>query len=130
MNIIWVTEMKKLLQLSCLVLTTAFLGLSTSSADIFVNEDFSHTDGALVGNIPTPGPGNAWAAHSGAGNKAVQVTSGAILLTQSGGSGEDVNSSFTAIGATDTIYSRFDVSLASGQTVDPDGNGMYFAHFG
>jgi len=98
-------------------------------AAIVVDEEFTHSDGGLVGQTPTPGPGAAWAAHSGAGNKAIQVTGGEISLEQSTGSGEDVNTGFTAIGAGDELYAGFDVRLPSGQTVDPDVNGLYFAHF-
>lgn len=101
----------------------------TANAAIVVEEDFTHADGALVGQTPSPGPGGAWAAHSGAGNKAIQVASGEISLDQSTGSGEDVNTAFTAIGAGGTIYGGFDVRLASGQTVNPDASGLYFAHF-
>lgn len=101
----------------------------TANAAIVVEEDFTHADGALVGQTPSPGPGGAWAAHSGAGNKAIQVASGEISLDQSTGSGEDVNTGFTAIGAGDILYAGFDVRLPSGQTVNPDASGLYFAHF-
>ena len=122
--------MKNLIRFGAACLVVILSANPQASADIFVNETFSHADGNLVGRTPTPGPGNAWAAHSGAGNKPIQVSSGEILLEQSAGSGEDANSGFTAIGATDTIYARFDFRLPSGQTVDPDGSGLYFAHFG
>ena len=98
-------------------------------AAILVDEEFTHADGGLTGQTPTPGPGGAWASHSGGTNKAIQVTSGEISLTQSGGSGQDVNTDFTAIGTGETLYAGFDVRLPSGQTVDPDVNGLYFAHF-
>ncbi|MEE8525703.1 MAG: hypothetical protein V3T72_17335 [Thermoanaerobaculia bacterium] len=100
-----------------------------ANAAIVVDEEFTHADGNLVGQTPTPGPGGTWAAHSGAGNKAIQVASGEISLDQSSGSGEDVNTGFTAIGSGDTIYAGFDVRLPSGQTVDVDADGLYFAHF-
>ncbi len=94
-----------------------------------VQETFSHPDGGLVGQTPTPGPGAAWAAHSGAGNKPIQVSSGEVTLTQSGGSGEDVNTAFSARSGQATTYARFDFRLPGGQTVDPDADGLYFAHF-
>lgn len=113
--------------LTCLV--SILLLAPAAFAAIVVDEEFTHSDGALVGQTPSPGPGTAWAAHSGAGNKAIQVSSGTISLDQSSGSGEDVNTGFTAIGSGDVIYAGFDVTLPSGQTVNPDANGLYFAHF-
>jgi hypothetical protein len=112
-----------------LFLMSSWLLGAAANAAIVVDEEFTHANGNLVGQTPSPGPGGAWAAHSGAGNKAIQVLSGEISLTQSTGSGEDVNSSFTAIGAGDILYAGFDVRLPSGQTVNPDANGLYFAHF-
>lgn len=96
---------------------------------VLVDEQFSHTDGALVGLTPQPGPGGVWAAYSGAGDKAVQVSAGTISLEQSGGSGEDVNTTFAPMGAGDKLYAGFDVMLPSGQTVNPDSQGLYFALF-
>jgi len=96
---------------------------------VIVDEQFSHMDGPLVGLTPQPGPGGAWVAHSGAGNKPVQVSAGTISLEQSGGSGEDVNTTFAAMAAGDKLYAGFDVMLPSGQTVNPDADGLYFAHF-
>lgn len=96
---------------------------------VLVDEQFSHMDGPLVGLTPQPGPGGAWAAHSGAGNKPIQVSAGSISLDQSGGSGEDVNTTFAPMAAGDKLYAGFDVMLPSGQTVNPDADGLYFAHF-
>lgn len=113
------------------LLVFAFTAYSANAvhADIVAADSFP-TDGALVGQIPSPGPGLAWASHSGAGNKPIMVTGGGVVLDQSTGSGEDVNTRFAAFGATDTIYARFDFSLASGLgAVNPDANGLYFAHF-
>ncbi|GJM10189.1 MAG: hypothetical protein DHS20C11_24650 [Lysobacteraceae bacterium] len=110
------------------LLTLTFLLASTSSfATVLVDEDFSHADGALVGQ--SPATGGTWTAHSGAGNKPVQVASGQISLDQSSGSGEDINTSFMAMGSGDRIFAGFDLTLPSGQTVNPDANGLYFAHF-
>ncbi|TWU20345.1 hypothetical protein [Bythopirellula polymerisocia] len=99
-----------------------------ASGTILVNEDFSHPDGDLVGQTPTPGPGSAWGAHSGGGSSPIQVTSGAAVLQQAGGGREDASTGFAVQSATATTYSRFDFSLPSGQTVDPDDFGLYFAH--
>ena len=106
----------------------SLLSLNAFAADLVV-EEFTHADGNLVGQTPSPGPGVAWAAHSGSGNKAIQVAGNTITLVQSSGSGEDVNTSFTAIGAGEKLYAGFDLVLPSGQTVDPDTAGLYFAHF-
>lgn len=106
-----------------------FLLTQAAAATFVVEEDFAHADGNLVGQTPSPGPGGTWAAHSGAGNKAIQISSGTITLDQSAGSGEDVNSSFTALASGEVLYAGFDLSLPSGQTVNPDADGLYFAHF-
>jgi hypothetical protein len=110
--------------LSCL----AMLAAATTNAALLVHEDFSHPDGDLVGQTPTPGPGATWAAHSSGGTNPIQVTSGAAVLQQASGGREDANTSFATRSDTDTTYMRFDFSLPSGQTVDPDENGLYFAH--
>jgi len=117
--------MKNALIAVCFALMLAAPAMAT----VIVEEEFSHADGPLVGATPNPGPGTAWAAHSGAGNKPIQVSGGSISLDQSSGSGEDVNTGFTPLVAGDKIYAGFDVMLPSGQTVNPDANGLYFAHF-
>ncbi len=106
----------------------AILAATTAQAALLVYEDFSHPDGNLVGQTPTPGPGATWAAHSSGGTNPIQVTSGAAVLQQASGGREDANTSFATRSATDTTFMRFDFSLPSGQTVDPDANGLYFAH--
>lgn len=88
---------------------------------LFFHEDFVYTDGPLVGQ-------GGWAAHSGAGNKSILVSSETITLNQSGGSGEDVNLTFPTTTAIDTTYYGFDLTLPTGQTVNP-ANGLYFIHF-
>ncbi len=93
---------------------------SAASAQVVASDDFSYV-GALTAN--------GWTAHSGAGNKVVMSDGSVATLDQSSGSGEDVSLPFTAFGAADTIYASFDLTLPSGQTVDPDGSGLYFAHF-
>ncbi len=91
-----------------------------ASAQVVASDDFSYT-GALTSN--------GWIAHSGAGAKVVMADGSVATLDQSGGSGEDVNIPFAPFGATDTIYASFDLVLPSGNPVNPDGSGLYFAHF-
>lgn len=107
--------MKKTLFFSTAVLAVSLL---ESQASILYKDSFdTYTDGNLVGQ-------GVWAAHSGAGNKPVQVSGGAITLQQSSGSGEDVNADVGAtIGAGDTWYYAFDVSVSGSS------NSIYFAHF-
>lgn len=92
----------------------------TASAQVIVSDDFSFT-GALTDN--------GWSAHSGAGNKVVTSDGDVATLNQSGGSGEDVNLPFAAIGADDTLYASFKFEVPSGNPVNPDTSGLYFAHF-
>jgi len=89
-----------------------------AGAAVLLNETFSYPDGNLVGN-------DGWTAHSGAGAKMIQVTSGQAVLAQSTGSGEDVNAPFAAQGAADKTYVSFDVTIPAGSVV---GAGDYFAH--
>ena len=93
---------------------------AAASAQVVASDDFNYT-GALTAN--------GWAAHSGAGNKVVMANGSVAILDQSGGSGEDVNLPFTAFGPGDTIYASFDLLLPSGNPVNPDGSGLYLAHF-
>ena len=100
------------------------LATSMAQADILINESFAHPDGNLVGQVPTPGPGAAWAAHSGAGSMPVQVSSGAIILNHGSGSREDVNSDTgLMMGAGDRWYAGFDVTVTGGTT------NVYFGMF-
>jgi hypothetical protein len=107
-----------------------------SQADILVEERFNHPDSNLVGQTPTPGPGNAWASHADLGGTPVQVVGGAAVLVQASGGGgrEDVNTSFTARSETEITYARFDFNLPIGQDLNNpdkvlDSFGLYFAHF-
>lgn len=84
-----------------------------------VAETFTYPDGALTANA-------AWTAHSGGGAKTIMVSLGKVTVQQSAGSGEDVNTPYTARTATDKTYACFQVSVPTsagftGQT--------YFAHF-
>lgn len=98
-----------------------------SNAAIVVNETFSYADGNLVGNDPAIGA--AWAAHSGAGSTAVQVTSGAAVLAQGGGSREDVNIGFEggiAAGPGTVLTATFDLTIPA---ITGNITSVYFAHF-
>jgi PEP-CTERM motif len=126
--------------LSSLVL----LASTTAHAALLISEDFSHDDGVLLGQSPTPGPGGSWAAHSNEGSQPILVSSGQAVLTQHSGNGgrEDLNSSFAPRSETATTYAAFDLLLPSSTnlTGDPaglrdssgdplDDAGLYFAHF-
>ena len=117
-----------------MLLVSVFSGMALliaipANATLLVNEEFNN-DGLLAGMSPSPGPGEAWVAHSGAGNKALTVSGGNLTLEQSSGSAEDAHVGFADRSATETTYYRFDLVLPSGQTVDPDANGNIFAHLG
>ncbi len=120
----------------CAWIVLLVLGNSSSMSAILVEERFSHPDGNLVGQTPTPGPGNPWTSHDDLGGTPIQVTNGMAVLSQGTGSGgrEDVNVGFPAQTATDITFARFDFMLPSGQDLnDPtkvlDDFGLYFAHF-
>ena len=104
-----------------LLLGLVFAGLAgVTEAQAVVSDGFSFS-GALTSN--------GWTAHSGAGNKVIMANGSVATLEQSSGSGEDVNMSFTAIGATDKIYASFDLNIPSGNPVNPDTAGNYFVQF-
>ena len=103
---------------------------STATASLLVLEEFTHADGDLVGQTPTPGPGAEWAGHSGGTTNAIQVASSAAVINQAGG--QDANTGFAARSLTDTTYARFDFSLPSatnGDITNLDPAGLYFAMF-
>lgn len=92
---------------------------SISFGQVLVDEDFTYTDGNLVGN-------GTWAAHSGAGATAVQVSSNKISLTHGSGSREDVNIPFTS---TSTVkYAGFDIVVTDDSPISGT-DSEYFAHF-
>jgi len=98
-----------------------------ASGQILVNETFDHPNGNLLGQTPKPGPGGTWAAHSGGGNRPIQVTSGQAIVEHADSSGEDLNTGFAVL-VTGWIYYGFDFSVsASGPITGTDGE--YFAHF-
>ena len=75
------------------------------------------TAGNLVGQ-------DSWVATSGVGLTPIQVGASGTTLAQGVGSREDAGRSFTAIGAGETYYFGFDVTVTGGST------NVYFAHLG
>lgn len=97
----------------------ALLIAGAASAQVVANDSFSYV-GALTAN--------GWTAHSGSGNKVINSDGSVATLDFSSGSGEDVNVPFAPFSATDTSYASFTLNVPSGNPVDPDNNGSYFAH--
>ena len=105
-----------------------------AGAEILVEENFSHADGILLGNVPTPGPGGAWTALADGGNEAIQVIDAVAVLSQGRGSGgrEDAIVSFPRQPSTATTYARFDFTLPTNENIDItnlDAMGSNFVHF-
>lgn len=111
------------------VLVAALLVATPIDAAIVLEENFTHPDGPLVGQVPTPGPGGAWAAHSDPGVGPVVNLGGEALLSHGNIALEDVSSVFTAFGAADTMYAGFDFRFPVPQVAEPDATGLVFAHF-
>lgn len=124
--------MKKLV---CLV-GVVVLCVAAANAGLVVKDTFTASSypTPLVGH--TPEIGGVWAAHSGAGAKAIQIIAdhpplgadGAAYLQQSSGSGEDVNTKFAnseVAVAGSKYWAGFCVKVTG---ADPLGN-VYFAHF-
>ena len=106
----------------CQVATAvALLAVSTVTADAAILYQSPLTAPPLVAADLVGQDG--WAAHSGAGAKAIQVGASGTTLQQSAGSGEDINQSITTMGAGQTYYFGFDL-INSGGSAD-----VYFAHF-
>lgn len=106
--------MKSILGICAVV---ALSGQALAVVNPFV-EDFSYPDGSL-----TSVSGGNWGTHSGTAGQ-VQVSSGAITLVQ-GSQSEDVSRNWGgALGAGETVFFGFDVSMTGGGSVT-DG---YFAH--
>jgi hypothetical protein len=102
------------------ILTCALAFATTASAQVLASDDFSYS-GALTSN--------GWSAHSGAGSKVINANGFFATLDYSAGSGEDINIPFTAPQlATDITYASFILNVPSGNPVNPDGSGSYFAH--
>lgn len=110
--------MKKTLFLVSAFCCLAAVNFSANGAVLF-GETFSYLDGDL-----TAVSGGNWTAHSGAGAKPIQVSSGTITLQQNAGSGEDLNrNTGSVMGAGDTWYAGFDLTVTGGNST------VYFAHF-
>jgi hypothetical protein len=112
--------------IAAIVVSIALLATAPAWGTVLVSDTFTYPDGNLVGQ--TPPIGATWAAHSGAGAKAVQVASGHITLQQSTGSGEDVNvgaAGGAALGAGGTWYAAFDLTVPAGAGTSD----VVFAHF-
>ncbi|MCB9916318.1 MAG: hypothetical protein H6828_14415 [Planctomycetes bacterium] len=95
-------------------------GASLAQAQVLASDDFSYV-GALTSN--------GWIAHSGGGAKTIMSDGQVATLDQSSGSGEDDSLVFAAQTATDVTYASFDFRVVSGTPVNPDAQGLYFAHF-
>lgn len=90
------------------------------SVDLPITDDFTYSDGSLVGN-------GLWAGHSGnAGD--LQVVSGQALV-QHGAPSEDANIEFTAVSG--VVYYAFDFTVNDpGNPIGTNGTDFeYFAHF-
>lgn len=89
---------------------------SIMHATVLLDEPFTYPDGSLTNN-----PG--WVTHSGTGSP-IQVANGSISLVQGAGSREDDNHALgSTMGAGDTWFYAFDLSVSSGSAT------VYFAHF-
>ncbi len=105
------------------------LFMSSATATILVNEQFTHMDGDLMGNTPTPGPGGTWETHSGTSNQIQVVNGEAVVNAQTG---FDDNTGFATRDVTATTYARFDFRLpasTNSDIVNLGSDGYYFAHF-
>jgi len=100
---------------------------SSARASILVNEQFSHPDGNLFGQTPSPGPGGTWALFSGDGSNPINVSSGAAVMGLGSGSWDDLETGFGTF-TTGLLYYGFDF-----WTTDPGvpfgADNEYFAHF-
>lgn len=120
--------MKRLLASVVVALAVLTAGTAATQASLLVHDNFNRADGNLVGTNPTPGPGSAWAAHSGT-NGPVQISGGQIQIVQNASAvaAEDVNvSAASPMQPGERWYAAFDV------TVNQPGASIanvYFAHF-
>lgn len=104
---------------SLLVLSSA----ATMNAAVLVNEDFSYADGDLT-TVGAPD----WTAHSGATGTLLQVSGGAAVITHGGGSREDANIGFGAIGGPGLLTASFDLVVSDDAPI-VGSDFEYFAHF-
>ena len=110
---------------SLLVAAFSVLAPSAYSATLLVDEDFSYTDGSLVGNTPTPGPGGTWVTHSGTVGDLL-VTGGQAVV-QHGVPSEDANIGFTSQ-TSEILKATFDITV-NDDSVVAGSDFEYFAHF-
>lgn len=101
-------------------LAASLLLTGVASAQVVASDNFSY-----VGPLTS----NGWTAHSAGGNKVIMSNGSFATLDQSAGSGEDINLAFAPFGAADTVYASFTLNMPSGNPVNPDNQGLYFAHF-
>lgn len=107
--------MKTIRLIAC---AAAFAG--AASAQVVAVDSFSYT-GALTAN--------GWSAHSGAAARVINSDGSVVTLDFQGGAGEDINIPFAPFADTATSYAAFTLNVPSGNPVNPDGSGSYFAHF-
>jgi len=88
-----------------------------SFGQVLVSDDFTYSDGSLVGN-------GAWANHSGTAGDLL-VASGQVVV-QHGTPSEDANLAWTPVAG--VIYFGIDFSVSSGSAI-PGTDNEYFAHF-
>ena len=101
----------------CLAASLTFA--AAASAQVTGTDSFSYT-----GDLTS----NGWTAHSGAGNKPINSDGSITTLDFSSGSGEDINLACAPFGDMATSYASFTLNVPSGNPVNPDNNGSYFAH--
>ena len=106
-------------------LFAAVVAISASHAHADLMEDFSHPDGSLTGQTPTPGPGGVWTNHSGTSGD-LQVVSGEAVV-QHGVPSEDTHAGFGSFSSGE-IFATFDITVTD-DSVITGGDYEYFAHF-
>jgi hypothetical protein len=114
---------KKIIAIAAVAIA-AFASQSLAQT-ILVNDNFDRADGSLTGTVPTPGPGGAWANHSGTLGDLL-ISSGQAVV-QHGAPSEDNHVLFAGI-STGVLSANFDMSV-SDDTVISGGDYEYFAHF-
>jgi hypothetical protein len=106
------------------VAVVAFASQSLAQT-ILVSDNFDRADGSLTGTVPTPGPGGAWADHSGTTGDLL-ITSGQAVLNLGGGS-EDTHVLFAGQ-TTGVLSANFDLTVSAAAAIS-GGDYEYFAHF-
>jgi hypothetical protein len=95
------------------------------NADVVLSDNFDRADGSLVPTVPTPGPGGAWANHSGTPGDLL-ISSGQVVV-QHGAPSEDAHSQFADV-TTGTLSANFDITVNGDVPIIGTDN-EYFAHF-